>query len=126
MAERWGRDKLLTAAMLVMLVAATATAGELRDPTRPPGAAPRAVGSATVAEAERRLPLLTATLVAPERRLAVIDGQTVIEGGTIGGAQLLHVGAEMAILRQGGREFTVRLTAPDKIGFRKTAREDNP
>ena len=79
-------------ACLLLAAAAAAAPGAaqaqaLSDPTRP-ALAPQ-VGAAPAPAAQG--PVLQSVLISPERRLAVIDGQTVALGGKVGSATLTSV-----------------------------------
>lgn len=79
----------------------------LRDPMQPyeytqvPG---------TSAAAPRRL-VLTAVIVAPKRRVAVINGAIHREGDWIDGAQITRIETQVVHLRRGGEDIVVRLDA---------------
>ena len=96
MAGRLMRNSPILAALLCVLVASTAAAQALRDPTRPPapassrGAADRIEQSGWV---------LQSVLISPERRYAIINGEVVPLGGSIAGAQLVAVAEERVTLR---------------------------
>lgn len=79
--------KATVIALLALATAAPAAAQALADPTRP-ALAPQA-GPAAVPAAQG--PVLQSVLISPERRLAVIDGQTVALGGKFGSATLTGV-----------------------------------
>lgn len=97
----------LLVALVATLAVATLAAQEppLRDPMQPfeyvqvPGAR---------GTAPRRLEL-TAVLVAPERRVAVINGSIRREGDWIEGAQITRIEAQAVHLRRGGEDIVVRL-----------------
>jgi len=75
-----------------------AAQAQLADPTRPPAY------QGSGARAERPWDL-TSTLVSPGRRVAVINGQVVHEGGHIDGMTVVTIRADKVILRgPGGRE----------------------
>ncbi|MBE0597166.1 MAG: general secretion pathway protein GspB [Desulfuromonadales bacterium] len=113
-------NRPLVILLLSLLLIAVPVAGELQDPTRPP-AASRPQLSPLPGDSPTWT--LNATLVSPARRVAVINGQAVGEGEMIGGARLIRVAPETAILRQGGNEFTLRLAAAGK-SFNKTILEE--
>lgn len=91
---------------------AGAVAENLRDPTRP--AIHR--GSPGVAEPVRPAAwVLQSVLISPERRYAIINGEVVSPGESIGGAQLLGVTEGRATLRTPEGVKTVELF-PDVAG----------
>ena len=95
----------LRLAVAVLCLASPARA-ELPDPTRPPGISPDAPSAAPSAPRE---PRLTSIVVAPERRLAVIDGQPVRVGDEIAGARVVTIQPERVRLRRGDETITLRL-----------------
>jgi hypothetical protein len=68
---------------------------ELADPTRP------AQARDTVTAPGTGGPVLQSVLIAPGRRLAVIDGQTVSLGGRFGTATLVAVTETGVVLKEG-------------------------
>lgn len=68
----------------------------LPDPTRPPaGAGFSESGANPVVDAG---PVLQSVKIAPGRRMAVISGQLLVEGDSLGAARLEHIGASEVIL----------------------------
>jgi MSHA biogenesis protein MshK len=98
--RRWPTTLLLSTLALI--------GAELPDPTRPPGVVP--AGPAPTAEPGGMV--LRSLLVAPERRLAVIDGTQVREGDRVGGARVLEISLEGVELERAGERLHLRLTAP--------------
>lgn len=96
----------------VSLAGPTLGAGELIDPTRP------RIGVET-SPAERKAvarPVWTleSTLVADDRRVAVINGELVSEGESVGGARVIEI-RELDVLVQTPRgRMTLRLL-PDVV-----------
>lgn len=93
-----GRMKLRAAlvAAAALLVAASAAHGQaLRDPTRPPGPGARTA----TGKAEQSGYNLQSVLISPERRYAIINGEIVPIGGSVGGAELVAVAPERVTLR---------------------------
>lgn len=97
--------------MAALLAAGSAPASDaLVDPTRPTAlsaARPERAEFARVETGPRWR--LQSTLVARERRLAVINGRSVRLGGTIDGATLREVRADGVVLDAGGRRIDLRL-----------------
>lgn len=87
---------MLSAVGLAICVA-TAQAQALRDPTRPPIVA-KSGGSGF----ERSGPagwILQSVLISPERRYAIINGEIVAPGQSVGGAELVALAEGRATLR---------------------------
>jgi MSHA biogenesis protein MshK len=91
------------AGMLVLGMSA-AQAGELRDPTRPPAALYQGKGTAVSSA-----PQLQSVMISPQRRAAIINGQTVELGDTYGGARLIRVGESEVVLKDGGSVQVLKL-----------------
>jgi len=82
-------------------------AGEpLTDPTRPPATT---AGQAVLTGHTPSKWQLTSTIVGPERRVAIIDGQVVQIGETIDGAVLEKVAPGSAFLVHEGRSVHLKL-----------------
>lgn len=80
----------------------------LTDPTRP------GILSGGVARATEEKPgawTLTSTLIAPQRRVAVINDQLVQVGQAVDGATLIAVEPGSALLRRGGKQIRLTLVA---------------
>ena len=95
---------LLAAAMLVSPLFASAQNG-LGDPTKPTALAAPEPEEAVAGPRWR----LQSTLVADTRRLAVINGRTVVQGGQIDGATVREVRREGVTLEIEGRRIELRL-----------------
>ncbi len=115
MSERPVRKTLLCCLALVAALAVTAGArgAEFRDPTRPPAAvqAPTSTRTPQVKAPDWRL---SSILIAPDRRVAVISGQALVEGEVIDGARVVKITPAEVLLRRGKREYTLKLT-PDRL-----------
>jgi MSHA biogenesis protein MshK len=105
-----GRILLLGTALYV--AQAAPAAGTFTDPTRPNGYA--------VHGQARHLPgsagdwTLSSTLVAPDRRVAVINGHQVSEGEYLDGARVVRIEKLSALLSAAGRHITLHLL-PDIV-----------
>jgi len=86
--------------------AALAQAAPLADPTRPPNAVPE---SAAESAAPAAGPRLQSVLISPTRRVAVISGQAVAQGGKYGEATVASITESAVLLRYAGRSETLRL-----------------
>ncbi len=85
---------------------AAGAANALPDPTRPSGFAAR---SAHAAPAGPAGPVLQSTLVAPDRKTAIISGKQVRIGDTFQGAVITDITAYEVRMSKGGRETRLRL-----------------
>jgi MSHA biogenesis protein MshK len=103
MVERLNSFRLVGIAFAVAVPLAQAQA--LSDPTRPPGAAAMASPDAPQAT---ELQLQT-ILLSPQRKLAVINGQTVKIGERVGDATLVTISETGVVLKRGEETQTVRL-----------------
>lgn len=97
--------------LLVAIVAFGANA--LEDPTRPPLHAGAQVLSHSQSGSALRL---SSVLIAPERRVAIIDGQAYSEGETRGGVTVTRIAHDGVDVVVGGRSTTLRLQV---AGFSK-------
>ncbi|CDG82758.1 putative uncharacterized domain protein [Janthinobacterium agaricidamnosum NBRC 102515 = DSM 9628] len=93
---------------LLACVAGSAAAQSLVDPTRPADAPP-AGAAAAAAAAGPVLPQIQSLLVSDQRRVAVIDGQTVRIGDKVGAATVVNIGETTLVLRRGKKLETLRL-----------------
>ncbi len=93
---------LSVAAIALLVLLPTASANELRDPTRPYSATPRSADAATPYQ-------LSAVFVARDRRVAIINGRRVVEGDRIGGATVTAIHDNRVQLNRSGKEVVVRL-----------------
>jgi len=83
----------------------------LVDPTRPPSAA----GESNAREAARpRGPQLQSVLISPTRRVAVISGNTVVQGEKYGSATVVAITEGAVLLRYADRKETLHLI-PDVV-----------
>lgn len=94
--------RLMTALLLAAggAVANVPADGTLKDPTRPLEASQPAVEAAPAAER----PTLDSVLIAPSRRVAVIDGRTMSEGDERDGVQVLEIRRDAVVVRVNGTE----------------------
>lgn len=94
-------------ALAVLAAAGLAQAQQLGDPTRPTALdEPEAAGQAVKAGPRWRL---QSTLVADNRRLAVINGRTVTSGDRIDGATVRDVRQDGVTLEVDGRRVELRM-----------------
>jgi hypothetical protein len=100
--------KPLVLACLVLIVgAALAAEPAVHDPTEPyrPGAG----GAGGTAGAPAPRFKLTAVLISPTRRVAIVNGKPLQEGQRVAGAELVKIDAHSVQLRDGNRDFVVQL-----------------
>ncbi len=93
----------VTAALLLGFVQASGAESD-RDPTRPYSARsllPPATGTAAFN--------VSAIFVSTERRVAIVNGQRVIEGDSINGAVVVEINKDGLRLNLHGKELTTRL-----------------
>lgn len=128
--------RALTAAVRgALLLAGLGAAGQgmaeaLRDPTRPP--ARLEAGTADDGAAASG-PVLQSVLLSPQRRLAIISGQTLKVGDKFGEARLVKIGENEVVLRNGTSLQTLKLfpnvekqpAAKSPVPSRKTERTNN-
>lgn len=99
------RAVLLAALIGASAVPAAWARGDLGDPTRPTGL------NAPTAQRAAAQPgwVLQSILVAPDRRVAVINGRSVRVGETVDGARVVGIDADRATLDAQGRRIDLRL-----------------
>jgi MSHA biogenesis protein MshK len=99
------RSAVMLIALSCLGSASAAIAQGLRDPTRPPFGGGKGVSTKFNSSGWN----LQSVLISPERRYAIINGEIVAIGGSIGGAELVAVAAERVTLRTRDGLRTVRL-----------------
>lgn len=87
----------------LFLISTNALAAPFADPTRPPSFTP----SSEAAPASR--PRLESVLIAPDRRIAVIDGQRVQLGERFRGGQVVRISESEVVIRSGQASETLKL-----------------
>jgi MSHA biogenesis protein MshK len=104
--------------LALLLAAAGVHAAPFADPFRPPREieAPAASASATPASGPR----LESVLIAPDRRIAVINGEQYTEGASFGEGRVLRITESEVVIARAGREES--LTLFPRIGRRAGAR----
>jgi MSHA biogenesis protein MshK len=90
------------AALAIAASAATALAAPFADPTRPPSL------DGERAEAPAG-PRLESILIAPDRRIAVVDGQQVSIGSRVGDGEVVGISESEVRLRKPGGEQSLKL-----------------
>lgn len=101
---------------LLSIVSQTANAEDvLRDPTRPWSARPVAGTSAPSQPGGVASYRVTAIFTSDQRRVAVVNGQRVIEGDRVDGATVVEIMADSLRLERNGKVITTRVLP---YGFR--------
>ena len=99
--HRASRAALLTAVLLAS--AAQAALDDLPDPTRPGGLSR---GGEPAAGGEL---VLQSVLIAPSRRIAVINGQKLAVGDRIRDQEVIEIRTHEVVLRRSGQERVLKL-----------------
>ncbi len=97
-----------------------ALASALSDPTRP--ANTDKAGSGRKVIPDTRSWVLSSTLVAPQRRVAVINGRLVSEGELVDGARVIEIRKLKVLIQVPGRRITLQLL-PDTLKQHKEQRQ---
>lgn len=94
-----------TGLLVVLLAAVTpANSAELRDPTRPTFVGQAADNDGPVAAIS-----VTAVFISGERRIAVVNGQRLRVGQSVGGAVVRAINPNNVTFERDGRSFSVSL-----------------
>jgi MSHA biogenesis protein MshK len=113
----FSRRALIVAGMLVAAGPAFAADAPVRDPMQPYRyvAGPGGVGAPRFA--------LTAVLISPTRRVAIVNGKPYESGETVNGAEIIRIDPDAVHLREHGNELVVPLghaVAADKLSQGET------
>lgn len=92
-----------------------AQAQQLNDPTRPPAALWAPAASEAAPRTPARPQLQSVLISNGGRRVAVIDGQVVRQGGKVGGAVVVEIRDTTVVLRHGKSLETLKLYPSPKI-----------
>lgn len=111
MAERLTGARVLCVLTAVAASPAAAAQAGLPDPTRPPAASADEAARTGPAADGRPVHRLQSVLISPERKLAVIDGRTVLLGGRIDDATVVAITETGVTLRRGERTEVLPLNA---------------
>jgi len=95
----------LPAIGILLLAAAAARAAPFTDPMRPPSAAGIEAPGPTAVDGPR----LESVLIAPDRRVAVINGQQVSVGGKVGSGEVVRITESEVVIRGVGGDATLKL-----------------
>jgi hypothetical protein len=96
--------------LALLLAASSVNAAPFADPFRPPRdiEPPTASASATPTGGPR----LESVLIAPDRRIAVINGEQYTEGAAFGEGRVLRITESEVIIGRAGREESLTLFPP--------------
>ena len=96
-------------AVLACAAPAAAQSGPLADPTRPADASSFMTSAGPQDAGAPAGPRLQSVLISPDRKLAIIDGETVALGGKLGDATLVRITETDVTLRRGAEVTTLEL-----------------
>ena len=100
----------LATQLALLLAASGVNAAPFADPFRPPREIEPPTASVSAATGA---PRLESVLIAPDRRIAVINGQQYTEGGTFGDGRILRISESEVLLRRPGRDEVLKLYPQD-------------
>jgi MSHA biogenesis protein MshK len=95
---------------LFLVLLSSVYAQNLPDPTRPPSSILQIDAGIAVPTG----PVLQSVLISPQRKIAIIDGQTVKLNGKVGNQTLVTISETEVVLKSGKQLQTLRLH-PDLI-----------
>ena len=103
----------LVFALLCGLGMVPSARAELGDPTRPPDISTVSVESLESGEAPFRV---SSILMAPGRKIAIVNESRVEVGDEVGGATVSEINAQAVLLEMGGEEIELRISGqPIKV-----------
>lgn len=120
MAAHLKRLAILSTGFAAAVFGAACMAENLLDPTRPPSA--MGVGLAVVEPSGS--PILQSVLISPQRRVAIINGETVQVGDSLGEARVVKI-SETEVILQVGKERRALRMYPD-VERKLTAASSEP
>jgi len=94
-------------AVVATLLCASAHGAPFGDPTRPPGQVESAADAGP-----NGAPRVESILIAPDRRIAVVNGREVTVGSQLGDARVVRISESEVVIRRTGGEETLKLFAP--------------
>lgn len=92
--------------LAVLMPVGRGSAASLSDPTRPPQRFFAPLASGPVVQKSWQLGSI---LIAPQRRVAVINGRPLSVGDRVSGAKVVAIESDRVRLQQGSREFVLDL-----------------
>jgi MSHA biogenesis protein MshK len=102
-------NRALILLLLCLPGPASAQRAALVDPTRPPNMSVESGAKESAAPAAPAGPQLQSVLISPTRRVAVISGSTVVQGGKYGNATVTSISEGAVLLRYADRRETLHL-----------------
>lgn len=117
LASRAALPLLLPLLLQSLLLAGSAHAQGLIDPTKPPAGAIRVANGPAAASSGPQLQSILIGRAAGGRHLAVIDGETVRPGDSFHGAKVARIGENEVELVRGGERQVLRLYAQAEQGM---------
>lgn len=99
---------VVVGALLAVVGAVRADEPPVRDPMRPFGRG--SAGGAAVAAVPRFA--LTAVLIAPTRRIAIVNGKPYSQGESVDGAEIVSIEQGAVRLREHGADLVISLGRP--------------
>lgn len=84
-------------------------ANQMLDPTRPPSAFAKPRTSVADAPVSTQGLQLQSVLISPKRKVAIINGETLVVGDSIGESQIIRIMDTEVVLRAGTEERVVRM-----------------
>ncbi len=103
----------LVLALLCGLGVVPSARAELGDPTRPPDISTVSVESLESGDAPFRV---SSILMAPGRKVAIVNESRVEVGDAVGGATVIEINAQAVLLEMTGEEFELRISGqPVKV-----------
>jgi MSHA biogenesis protein MshK len=96
--------RTLTGILGALCIASAANAAPFADPTRPPTTAEHVPGTGST-----QGPRLESVLIAPDRRIAVINGQQVVVGAKVAGGEVVRITESEVVIRSAESEQTLTL-----------------
>lgn len=100
------RTRALPVLLWCVVSPVLAQRGPLVDPTRPPMAVSESSAKESAAPTG---PRLQSVLISPTRRVAVISGSTVVQGGKYGNATVASISESEVLLQYADRKETLHL-----------------
>jgi hypothetical protein len=100
---------VLIAIALALAGIARAAEPPVRDPMRPFNSVPGAGGVAAAAGEPRFA--LTGVLIAPSRRVAILNGKPYLAGAVVDGAEIVAIEPGTVHLRENGAELVISLAS---------------
>ena len=112
----------LVLALLCGLGMVPSARAELGDPTRPPDVSTVAVATPESGSAPFRV---SSILMAPGRKVAIVNESRVEVGDAVGGATVIEINAQAVLLKLAGQEIELRISGqPVKLAAKSDYGEE--